>query len=135
MFTGSIYASLTIYIKQLSSFALFKMLYDILTTFLIKCYKHDSRKYFNLPQSSVAFHIETGHLIYTANQMTGFYMKCNSGLEWVNSTCRVFINGWVSAFQCNFENMQNMLISLMNESLYFVHTRNYKQETIYYIQE
>ena len=30
-------------------------------------------------QPSVAFDIETSHLIYTANQMTGFYMKCNAG--------------------------------------------------------
>ena len=27
------------------------------------------------------------------------------------------------------------MISLMDESLYFSHTRNYKQETIYYIQD
>ena len=32
---------------------------------------------------SVAFHIETSHLICTANQMTGLYMKCNTGLKWV----------------------------------------------------
>ena len=29
-------------------------------------------------QFSVAFHIETSHLIWTANQITGFYMKCNT---------------------------------------------------------
>ena len=72
------------------------MLYDIPTTFLIKCSKHGPRKYFNLSQPSVAFHIETSHLIYTANQMTGFYMKCNSGFKWVNPTRRILlINGWV----------------------------------------
>ena len=70
------------------------MLYDIPTTFLIKCYKHDPGKYFNPSQPSVAFHIETSHLIYTANQMTGLYMKCNSGLKWVNLTCRILVNGW-----------------------------------------
>ena len=80
---------------QLSSFALFKMLYDIPTTFLIKCSKHDPRKYFNLSQSSVTFHTETNHLIYSANQMIGLYMKCNSGLKWVNSTCQTLVNGWV----------------------------------------
>ena len=32
-------------------------------------------------QSSVAFHIETSHSTCTANQMTGFYMKCNTGLK------------------------------------------------------
>ena len=34
-------------------------------------------------QPSVTFRIETSHLICTANQMTGFYMKCNTGLKWV----------------------------------------------------
>ena len=36
----------------------------------------------NLFQPTVAFHIETSNLIYTVNQMTGFYMKCNTGLKW-----------------------------------------------------
>ena len=80
---------------QLSSFAPFKMLYDIPTTFLIKCSKHDPRKYFNLSQPSVAFHIETSHLIYTANQMTGLYMNCNGGLKWANSTSRALVKGRV----------------------------------------
>ena len=34
-------------------------------------------------QPSVAFHIEISHLICQANQMTGFYMKCSTGLIWV----------------------------------------------------
>ena len=38
---------------------------------------------FNPFQPSVAFHIETSHLICCANQMTGFYMKRNTGLKWV----------------------------------------------------
>ena len=29
----------------------------------------------------VAFHIETSHLICSANQMIGFYMKCNTRLK------------------------------------------------------
>ena len=79
---------------QLSSFALFEMLYSIPATFLIKCSKHDPRKYFNLSQPSVAFHIETSHLIYTANQISGLCMKCNDRLKWVNLTCLVLVNGW-----------------------------------------
>ena len=31
-------------------------------------------------QPSDAFHIET---ICCANQMTGFYIKCNTGLKWI----------------------------------------------------
>ena len=71
------------------------MLYIIPTTFFIKSSRQNSRKYFNPFQPSDPFHTETSHLIYTANQMAGFYMKCNSGLKWVNSTCRILINGWV----------------------------------------
>ena len=28
--------------------------------------------------------METSHLIYSAKQMTGFHMKCNASLNWVN---------------------------------------------------
>ena len=38
---------------------------------------------FNPFQPSVAFNIETSHFIYIANQMTGFLMKCNTGLKWL----------------------------------------------------
>ena len=31
--------------------------------------------------SSFVFDIETSHLIYLANQMTGFYIKCSTGLK------------------------------------------------------
>ena len=37
----------------------------------------------NPSQPGVAFHIETSHLICTANQVTGFYMEYNTGLKWV----------------------------------------------------
>ena len=30
---------------------------------------------------SAAFHVQTSHLICNANQITGFYMKCNNGLK------------------------------------------------------
>ena len=35
----------------------------------------------NLLHPSVVFHIETSHLICCADQMTGFYMKCKTGLK------------------------------------------------------
>ena len=35
----------------------------------------------------VVFHIETSHLICSANQMTFFYMKCNTGMKWVKRKC------------------------------------------------
>ena len=31
-------------------------------------------------QSNVAFHMKTSHLISSANQMTGFHMRYNTGL-------------------------------------------------------
>ena len=37
---------------------------------------------FNPLHLSVAFDIETSHLISTAKKMTGFYMKYNNGLKW-----------------------------------------------------
>ena len=43
-----------------------------------------NQNHFNPFQPSVAFHIETSHLICIANQMTGSYMECNTGLEWVS---------------------------------------------------
>ena len=46
-------------------------------------------KWVNPFQPSVAFHIETSHLICNANQMTGFYIECNTGLKWLNGF-RVF---------------------------------------------
>ena len=41
-------------------------------------------KSINTFQPSVTLHLETTHLICIANQMTGFYMKCNTGLKRVN---------------------------------------------------
>ena len=40
----------------------------------------------NIPSKLNQFqpsYIETSHLIYNANYMTGFYMKYNTGLKWV----------------------------------------------------
>ena len=37
--------------------------------------------FFDPFQPSVAFHIETSHLTCIANEMTGFYMKCKTGLK------------------------------------------------------
>ena len=36
-------------------------------------------------KASVVFHTDISHLICFANQMTGFYMKCNNGLKLVNN--------------------------------------------------
>ena len=40
--------------------------------------------HFNPFQPSVVFDIETSHLICSANQIAGFYIKCNTALKWVN---------------------------------------------------
>ena len=36
-------------------------------------------------QSSVEFHVENSYLLYRPKQMTGFYMKQDTGLTWVNN--------------------------------------------------
>ena len=43
-------------------------------------------------QSSFAFHIEISHLICNANQMTGFCVKCNTGLQWVMTLAPNIVN-------------------------------------------
>ena len=40
-------------------------------------------RFINPFQPSVAFHIEISHLIFNENQVTDFYMECNTGLKWV----------------------------------------------------
>ena len=46
-------------------------------------------------QPILAFYIETSHLIWTENQLTVIYMKCNTGLKWGNwyleSFCSMFV--------------------------------------------
>ena len=34
-------------------------------------------------------YIETSHLIYNVKQMTGFYMKRNTGLKWLKETLKL----------------------------------------------
>ena len=43
---------------------------------------HLPYKWINPFHASIAFYIETSHLIYIANLMTGFYMKYITGLRW-----------------------------------------------------
>ena len=40
----------------------------------------------NSIQPCIALHLETSHLLWTAEELTGFYMKCNTGLKWVNTS-------------------------------------------------
>ena len=57
-------------------------------------YRSSTLYFFNPFHPSVAFHIETSHLICTANQMTGFYIKRNTGLKWI----QLYLS--VSFFSC-----------------------------------
>ena len=41
-------------------------------------------KQINPYQPNVVFYIETSRLVCISYQMTGFYMKCNTELKWVN---------------------------------------------------
>ena len=49
------------------------------TWFILEYFVH-----MNPFQLSIAFGIETIHLIYSANQMSDFYRKCNTRQKWVN---------------------------------------------------
>ena len=44
---------------------------------------------FNPFQSSVAFHIETTHMICRVKLMIGFYMKGHNGLKWVKCVPKI----------------------------------------------
>ena len=37
-------------------------------------------------QFIVLFHIETSHMIYSADQMTGYYTECNTRLKWTENS-------------------------------------------------
>ena len=41
------------------------------------------KEHFDLFQPSAAFHIETSHLFCSVKQMTGFFIKSNTGLKWL----------------------------------------------------
>ena len=51
-----------------------------------KIFFPEKPKEFNPFHPSVTFDAETSHLICIADQMIGFYMKCNTGLKWVKQT-------------------------------------------------
>ena len=53
--------------------------------------------------NSVAFYIETSHFSCPAKQMTGFYMKCNTWLNWV---LRMWIcRSWVLVLKTIFQKL------------------------------
>ena len=67
-------------------------------------------------QPSVTFHVETSSLICSANQMTGFYMKCNTGLKWFNEIFSKWEEGGISSrgyFSQNFFKERALMFLLM----------------------
>ena len=73
-------------------------------------------------QPSVAFHIETSYLICPANQMTGFCMKCNSGLRGVKPILfSVETKGKISSFIF-------FVFSSATSWYLFVQSQQYKQQ-------
>ena len=53
-------------------------------------------------QPIVAFHIESSHLIWTANQMTSLCMKCNTGLKWFELSIYEFTYRYFELNRMNF---------------------------------
>ena len=49
---------------------------------------------FNSLQANIAFHAKNSHLFCTTNQVTGFCMKCNTGLKWVKGNTGNKQNTW-----------------------------------------
>ena len=63
----------------------------------------------NLFQPSDTFHTETNHLICCANQMAGFYMKCKTGIKWVEEASKLCNWGnrwgdWIQSFNWSHYN-------------------------------
>ena len=68
----------------------------------------------------VTFHIETSHLICRENQMTGFYMKCNAGLNWVNGKfvtnfSSVFANVGKAVFTCSKSVIETIIYEICSK--------------------
>ena len=71
------------------------------------------KSFFHLFQPSVAFHIETSHLICSAKQMTGFYTKRNTVLKWVNTLQNVRLN----FSKTHFEPCQTFIMEIFSENI------------------
>ena len=69
-------------------------------------------------QSSVVFHVETSHLFCRAKQMTGFYMKRNTGLECVKYTGVTFLTP-VQCLCCLLQTFFDSFLSTLK--MYFPH--------------
>ena len=63
---------------------------------------------------SVVFHIENNHLICKTNQMTGFYIQCNTGLKWVKHNSNYSIAAIKSFLYGFFANLPLGLMKLFN---------------------
>ena len=56
----------------------------IIVNCIVEWLNYESALSLNPFQPSVAFHIETSYFFCSAKQLTSFFMKCNTGLQWVN---------------------------------------------------
>ena len=68
---------------------------------------------FNPFQPRVAFHIETSHLFWTTNQMTGFYMKRNTRMKCIKNCwdCRSAFRTLSNIYVVGFAKIDNGLQS------------------------
>ena len=64
-------------------------------------------------QPSVAFQIKSSHLICKANNMTGFYMKCETGMNWVLKNVTIYL-------LC-FSVSSDSLVAHVLQSFFFAH--------------
>ena len=71
--------------------------------------RHTRKNLFNPFQPIIAFYIETSHLICTANQVTGVYMKRNTELKWVDEYLLLSFNT-LSAYSRKWSSTLNSTI-------------------------
>ena len=68
------------------------------------------KKFIDQFQSNIAFYLETNHLISTATQLTGFYMKCNSRMNGLKAIR-------LKLFSCNTSCILSLCSFKKNQSL------------------
>ena len=84
----------------------------IMVNCIVEWLNYESALSLNPFQPSVAFHIETSYFFCSAKQLASFFMKCNTGLQWVNVNwgyCRRFSSLPITNFmRTRFQNAWNL---------------------------
>ena len=76
--------------------------------------------------------METSHLFCRAKQMTGFYMKCNTGLKWVTGTIKSYSKSLEAAVHSVLEKSCSIKLTGKHggSSVYFEFDNRAKKEKV-----